>query len=252
MVTTAEQPPHRATQRVLAVLELLASHADGLTFTDLYTTMAVPKSSLFPILHTMEREGFISLDGRSGRYRIGIKTYVAGRAYDRSDSDLRLLNEIVRSVVDACDETSQVGILDGSQVLYILRVDSSQPVSLKSETGILPAHCTAIGKALLSEMGRPELDAVLHEPFERFTERTLATIDDLVRELEAVRVCGFAYDRRETDDAITCIATPVHARGELRYGLGVSVPAYRFTDEKEREIRQVLNAARADLERALA
>lgn len=243
---------HRATQRVLAVLEQLTAHPEGLTFTELCHALDAPKSSLSPILHTMANSGFIALDEHGARYRVGIKTYVAGRAYDRTDSDMRLLREVVRGVVDACDETAQVGILDGASVLYILRIDSSQPVRLKSEVGTLPAYCTAIGKALLSEKARPDLEALLPQRFERFTDATLRSIDELEPELEAIRRTGFAYDRRETDDAITCVATPVHARGAVGYGLGVSVPAYRFTPEKELLIKQALSSARTELERALS
>ena len=60
----------------------------------------------------------------------------------------------------ACDETVHVAVLDGADVVYIAKVDSTHPVRMVSAVGRrLPAHCTAVGKVLLSGLGAEALDA---------------------------------------------------------------------------------------------
>jgi IclR family KDG regulon transcriptional repressor len=59
-----------------------------------------------------------------------------------------------------CDETVQVAVLDGTDVVYVAKVDSTHPVRMVSAVGRrLPAHCTGLGKMLLSELSAEALDA---------------------------------------------------------------------------------------------
>lgn len=223
---------------MLAVFDALADGGDsGLTMAELSRTLSAPKSSLFPILHTMADAGYLAYDEATTRYAIGLKAYLLGRAFDHEGSELRLIEAEMRRVTDACGETCQLGILERGRVLYVAKVDSPQYVRLSSGIGkTLPAEQTAIGKALLSGMG----------------EDAAGEDERLARELRDVREAGFAYDREEVLEGVQCIAVPLRARGSVAYGLGVSTPSYRLDAEKEAQIRQLLSEARGRLEPALA
>lgn len=245
--------PHRATARVLEVLSLLAAHDEGLSFSELCRAVGAPKGSLFPILKTMVDMRFLSLDAATGRYRMGPMTAMCGRAFERGDGTFRLLDECARGVVAACGETCQVGCRDGSRVRYLLRVDSPQAVRLASAPGAtLPLYSTAIGKALLSAMDDGEVDALVPTPWERLTDETLDSPDQLHAELDEVRAGGFAFDRGETSEGIVCIALPVHEAGRVAWGIGVTTPSFRFDAAKGRLIEDVLAKARDGLEALLA
>ena len=155
----------------------------------------------------------------------------------------------MRKVVASCGETCQLGVLDHGRVLYISRVDSPQHIRLSSEIGkTLPAHCTAIGKAILSRWDEESVRSLLPFPFEKTTEHAVKHIDDLMRQLEEVRRCGFAYDHQEMAEGVECIAVPIEKGGRL-YGLSVSVPAYRFDTEVQNGVEHALSDARDQLER---
>ena len=77
MPTKNTDAPHRSTQRVLNILDVLSHSDDGLTMAEICRTLQAPKSSLFPIIHTMAEEGYICFDETSNHYRIGFKTYLA-------------------------------------------------------------------------------------------------------------------------------------------------------------------------------
>lgn len=146
MPTKNTDAPHRSTQRVLNILDVLSHSDDGLTMAEICRTLQAPKSSLFPIIHTMAEEGYICFDETSNHYRIGFKTYLAGKAYVRGKDAVSVLSSQLQRIVHACGETCQAGILSGDKVLYIAKVDSPQPVRLFSAIGrALPIHCTAIG-----------------------------------------------------------------------------------------------------------
>lgn len=245
--------PHRATERVLDVLEQVAASENGLTFSEICRATGAPKGSLYPILRTMAERRFIALDPGNGRYRMGAMTYMCGRSFERFDGVFRLLDECAHEVVAVCGETCQVGCREGSRVRYLLRVDSPQAVRLVSAPGAtLPLYSTAIGKALLSPMTDDEVDEVVGTPWERLTERTLASPADLHRELDEVRDGGFAFDRGETSDGVVCMALPVRRAGEVAWGLGVTTPEFRFDADKERLVGEALSRGRDGLEALLA
>ena len=75
------QGQHRATARVLDILESLSGSEEGLTLTELSQALDAPKSSLFPIVHTLEERRYLRQDDGTGRYTMGPRALVLGAAF---------------------------------------------------------------------------------------------------------------------------------------------------------------------------
>lgn len=252
MAVSDEQAGHRSTLRVLAILDTLAKSERGLTMAEICRALDAPKSSLFPILHTMADTEYISYSEETSRYSIGLRTYLLGKAFDRSNMSLPLIESEMRRVVEACGETCQLGVLDHGRVLYVAKVDSPQRIRLSSDIGkTLPAHCTAIGKAILSQLTDAEVLSTIATPLERPTTHAVSTPEELLDQLVEVRATGFAHDHQEVLEGVECIAIPIRKGSRLCYGMSVSTPAYRLTEEKASLIENTLASARDRLERAL-
>lgn len=240
---------HRTTYRVLTLLGLLSQYEDGLTFTEIQKMADVPKGTLSPILHTMEHMRFVSYSPTTGRYRIGVNTYLAGKAYGRSDAMLKFIKEEMHRIVDACGETCQLGILEGSKVAYIAKVDSPSPIRLISDVGkAFPAYCTAIGKAILSESEKNEIEELFPSSFHAYTANTVKSANELNEQLTEVKRTGLAYDFEEITEGVTCIAVPIRINGITAYGMSVTTPSYRLSDEKRSLIVSLLKAAKKRIE----
>ena len=141
------QGQHRATARVLDILESLSGSEEGLTLTELSQALDAPKSSLFPIVHTLEERRYLRQDDGTGRYTMGPRALVLGAAFS-ADRGLAPITQVMKEVASKCQETCQMGILDQDRVLYVAREDSPQPIRLISWVGTrLPANATAVGKA---------------------------------------------------------------------------------------------------------
>lgn len=253
MATGEAKPQHRSTMRVLDILEALANTSDGLTMAEICREVGAPKGSISPILHTMADTSYVAYDGATKRYSIGLKTYLLGKSFDRESTSMNLFTAAMRDVTAACGETCQLGVLDHGRVLYVAKVDSPQPVRLTSSIGkTLPVHYTAIGKVLVSELDDDEVRAMLPEPLERPTAATVGSVDEFLAQLAEVRREGFAYDREEATEAVQCIGVGVRRHGVIEYGLSVTTPSYRLTDEKCARIKEALARAKRHLERALA
>jgi DNA-binding IclR family transcriptional regulator len=113
-------------------------------------------------------------------------------------------------------------------VLYVEILSGHRKVPTPSRRGgRMPAHCTAVGKALLAfsdDVGESFLAA--NVPLVRRTARTITDSDQLRRELHDVRRGGLAYDREEAQRGLVCVAAPVlGANGTAQVALSVSMPA---------------------------
>ena len=253
MTTVEDKTQHRSTKRVLDIFEALANASEGLTMAEICREVNVPKGSLSPILHTMADASYVAYDDTTKHYSIGLKTYLLGKSFDRENTSLSLFMAAMREVTKACGETCQLGVLDHGRVLYIAKVDSPQPIRLTSSIGkTLPIHYTAIGKVLVSEMDEERVRAMLHEPLERPTDASVRTADEFIAQLSQVRSEGFAYDREEATKAIQCIGIGIHIHGAIQYGLSVTTPSYRLTDDKKALIKEALSRAKRHMERGLA
>lgn len=144
------QEQHRTTARILDIFEQVSISEEGLTLTALAQRLSAPKSSLFPIVHTMEERRYLIQDYGTGRYQIGPGALILGASFS-ARKGMEPVFDVMRQVVAVCQETCQFGILDRGEVFYVAKEDSPQAIRMISRVGTrLPANATALGKALLS------------------------------------------------------------------------------------------------------
>ena len=237
------QGQHRATARVLDILESLSGSEEGLTLTELSQALDAPKSSLFPIVHTLEERRYLRQDDGTGRYTMGPRALVLGAAFS-ADRGLAPITQVMKEVASKCQETCQMGILDQDRVLYVAREDSPQPIRLISWVWTrLPANATAVGKALLSGLTNEEVRALYAGGLPRLTEQTITDVETLLAQLEAVRRGELAMAREESTDQLACWAAPLRRKGTVFAALSISVPLFRCREEKIELVRRSPTAA---------
>lgn len=127
---------------------------------------------------------------------------------------------------------------DMADVLYIEKVAEGAPFSLNIRVGQRrPAHCRALGKALLAHLPAEEVRRRLPDPLPRMTPRTITDIDALLAHLAAVRQQGYAVDREEAEMGCVCVAAPIRdARGEVIAALSLSGPSAQMAAFSEAEL----------------
>lgn len=242
------QEQHRATTRVLDILESVSASGGGLTLTELALSLGAPKSSLFPIVHTLEERRYLRQDAGSGKYTMGPSALTLGASF-AAERGWKPIVQVMKNIVSQCQETCQLGILDRGDVLYVEKVDSPQAIRMISWVGKrLPANATAIGKALLSGLGNDEIRALYADGLPRLTEQTVTDLDTLLAQLELVRAGGFATECEESTPQLACWALPLRRRQHVFSALSVSVPLFRYEEEKVNQVCQCLLDARTEIE----
>src|SRR5689334_24570903 len=144
---------------------------------------------------------------------------------------VREAQSVTRDVAAACNEAVHVAVLDGADVIYLVKVDSTHPVRMVSAVGRrLPAHCTAVGKILLADLDQAALDAVLAKGIlSGMTPDSITDPDRLRAHLERVRAEGIAIDDGESDSAMRCVGAAIrdHSRTVIA-GMSIFAPILRW------------------------
>lgn len=237
----------KSSERTLDVLELLAVSTTQPTLTEMSRILGLPKSSLYKLLSTMERRGWIESDDVTHtRYRIGLRALLAGSRYVDADAIVQLTEPLLNSLSEQFSEATHLGRLEGSDVVYLAKRESTHPLRMYSAVGRrLPAHATAMGKAMLAQRTWDEVDALLPDPLAALTVHTITSRPALRDELERVRERGYAVDDQESADMLRAVAVALPRVGNVANALSISAPVTRL------EGKQVLVVAAA-LQRAAA
>ncbi|MDR3537653.1 MAG: IclR family transcriptional regulator [Acetobacteraceae bacterium] len=240
---------HRPTLRVLDILEALAASDSGLTLTEIAASIHASKSTIFPIIRQLASRKYIQLDKETSRYRSGIASAIlSGVSAERNDW-LRVITDEMQRVVNACDEVSQLGILDGENVLYVRKIQARRAVRLVSHVGTrMPASATALGKALICELTDQELMAMYPRGLPTLTQYGLKDFAALRRDLDGVLANGYAIDNREVHEDIKCYAVPLRHRGKIVAAISVSVPVFRDSEAGSQGIIRELLKAESNIE----
>jgi IclR family KDG regulon transcriptional repressor len=230
----------KSARRVLEVLECLAESSSGVTFPQLADGLGLPKSSLHALLTTLMEQGWIYLHEPTRKYRIGLRLWQVAQSYSGLDSLAHLAVKHLAAVRDEVNETVQLAVLEGIDNVYIAKVESDHPLRLVSQVGTrLPAYATGLGKVLLAYLDPAEFRRRMAKvTIERFTTRTVSTINALEEGLADIRMRGYGEDEGEYTPGVHCLAVPIFGpEGEVVAAMSCSIPMARFGGtDKERAV----------------
>jgi DNA-binding IclR family transcriptional regulator len=197
--------PAPAAYRAIQVLDAISSRPTASTLTEIATSIPLAKSSVSNLLVTLEATGMVRRS-QSG-WVLGYKALELGQSVLASTDLVAEFRRIVASLPYLRADTTLLAVLDGVDVLYLARHDGQQQVRLASDIGRrLPAVVTALGKAMLASLPDEELERRLAtvEVMPRPTRRSHRTVDDLRRDLRAIRERGYAVDDEQNTIGVTC------------------------------------------------
>jgi len=232
----------KSADRVMAVLDLIGDQG-SLSFPEIVAELKLPKSSAHALLRTMEERHYLRHDLTSGSYRLGSRIWDLARSRHELEDLRALVKPLMNDLVDRTGETVQLATLEDLTAVYLDLAESPHPVKLTSRVGArLPAHTSAIGKALLAELDRDELERRLTgAELERLTEHTITEAPALIAELETTRRRGYSVDDEEFALGLRCIAMPIRDGDDVAVAaLSVSMPTPRYSRSVARAAREAL------------
>jgi IclR family pca regulon transcriptional regulator len=240
----------------LRVLEAFTAERSEMTLSEVAKAAGIDPGTAFRMLNTLVMLGYVAKVPEGKRFRLTLKVIDLGlHAIGRSD--LRELSRpILRSLVGEISEAASVGVLDGSDVLYVERVRAGLTrlgVDIRIGTNI-PSVTGVIGHAILAFLSERDLERVLAIPPRRGELPVVpSSRSELLATLAAVRRDGFALQDSAFRNGLIVLAAPVlDVDGHPLAAVSVAAPAVRITlDEFRNRALEPVRAAAANIARAV-
>lgn len=239
--------PVQSIARAFHILETIADRPDGISHADLSKAVGLHASTTFHLLRTMLALGYLRQDADTKRYHLARRLFLLAA---RVSDEVNLVNAaapVMRELAESMGETAHLGVLSREGAITIAKSEGTSTFRVSERLGVVrPAHCTAIGKALLAALPQGELDDFLAGvELKEFTPRTIVDPVRLRREIGRVRETGYAVDDTEFNAELRCAAAVVRDfSGRSVAALGISGPTWRIkADDIARMGKRVATAA---------
>lgn len=244
-VSSAASTTVLAVEHCLQLIGALAGNGSPRGITELSAELRLAKSTVYRLLQTLVKHGYAVQDPASGRYRLGLKFLEIGGVVQNSLSIRTIARPHLQALMAATNETVQLGILEGYEVVYADKIECARTIRMYSSVGRRsPLHCTALGKVLLAHQPEDAFREILGGRLIRCTPRSITTPRALRAELVQIREQGYAFDDEEFEEGLRCLAAPARDyTGAVVASLGIAGPAARFEPARRPELIKLLRDA---------
>ncbi|MGI8312815.1 IclR family transcriptional regulator [Saccharopolyspora hattusasensis] len=197
--------------RVSLVFGAFRPEDEGLGVREISRRTGLATSTVARILRELVEHKFLETTGRG--VRIGLRFFELGEQAARPHELRRLALASMSDLRSATRHTVHLAVLDGTEVVYVIKLRSCEAPPLGSRVGgRLPAHATGVGKALLAFAEPAVVDHVISEGLARLGPGTITRPTRLREELAAIRESGIAYETEESGPGVVCVAAPIRYR----------------------------------------
>lgn len=203
--------------------------------TEISERLDLYKSNVYDILTTLKAMGYLEKDEHSERYRLGMQILTLNRAMGDSYSIIKIAQPYMQELANITDERVYLAIPHDDEVVYLEATYPAESINLmRSILGErAEMHCTGIGKAMLANLSRDEIEKYLEKSLTAYTDHTIVSTPELREELEITRQRGYAIDNMEHEFGVKCVALPVFDKShKLFAAMSVSGLAPHFTEER--------------------
>jgi len=232
-------------EKAFRVLDAISDAKTELGLSEIAARTGIGKSAAQRFLYTLHALGYLNQDNTSKGYRLSSKLLALSGSYVSADILKAKAHPILEEANRRCEETINLTILDGTDVVYILRFPSKHVVSVNLAVGTrLPAYCTAPGRVLLAPLERTKIDLVFAKSdLIKHTELTETDPRRLHEILAQVRRQGYALSIQEAFVGDISVAAPIFDdQDNVTAAVNVAVPFPRWSVAKAK--RQLIPVVR--------
>jgi DNA-binding IclR family transcriptional regulator len=205
------EPPPSMVERMTLILDAFPDRSARLTLEDVARMTHLPRSTAHRILDQLLKADW--LEHSSFGYSLGSRALHLGGVADDNSALRAAAATHLHSLMLRTGLTVHLAVLDGGRVHYLDKIGARFASSVPSRVGgRAPAHCTALGRAMLAWLPAEEVDERVGADLRAMTGQTISDLDALHQELNRVRGRhGLAVEREECFSDIACVAAAICA-----------------------------------------
>lgn len=239
--------------RAMSILECFSENRRELKLSEIAKMLDLNKSTVHGIITTLKYHRLIDQDELTQRYRLGIRFLEFGDVIINSMDIRNVAYPVIEDVCGRIEETVNLGMIDGSDVIYIEMKECSKSIRISSKIGLrIPAYATADGRIILCYMEKDKLAKTLPKRLKKFTVNTVTDKRKLMHRFSEMRENGYAIDNEEVVQGIKCVAAPIFDhKGDALYSLSAIGPSIRMTDDKIKDLKIIMKEAANEISRRI-
>ncbi len=230
-------------ERSSSIIEELYKSSVPLGISEIAKTLDLPKATIYRILITLAKSGFVEKDENDDKYKLGT-IYIKYSDKVKSQIDIHNIAEpFMEELAKEIGETVNLAISRENSALNLSRIEGEETVLVSKLIAIAPYYCSSVGKILLSYKSKEEIEEYFKES--KIKKRTINTIDnygEFLEEREKILKNKYAVDDEEYDYGLFCVACPIiNSKKEIIAAVGFSGPKSRIEYKgKENMIKKLI------------
>lgn len=229
---TQAKYPVKSLAKAFVLLDTVGKFENGTSIAALSKELKMGKSTVHRLLATLREFDLVWFDASTSNYALGARILRWSDLLVRQNLLIRHGSPILRELVHSSHETASLAVLEGIDVVFIARFESTQRLRMSEAVGSrCPAYCTALGKSLLATLSEEEFRVVFDgiESLKPMTPNSITSKERLWDHLQQVRQDGVAYDFEENVIGGVCLGTAVRNHtGRAVAGVSISLPTQRL------------------------
>lgn len=245
----------QSTERTMAIIELLARAKQPMRLRDIGQALNMNASTTFRFLNTLVSCGYVLQEKDTSKYYLGYKILrIANQLNSKNELQVLTHPYLVR-LSSQLQESTCISVENDMTMVYIDVASGPDQhlMSMQRVGNVSPMHSTGNGKLLLLNYTEDMLDELIaRKGLARFTDYTITTKQELLKELESIRTNGYAWDNQENEIGLCCLAFPIYDyTGRIIAGISATGPAIRMGSDKLLGMKTLLAQTASEISAAL-
>lgn len=221
----------------LKIIDLLSKHKE-LSISELSALLDMDKGTVHRLVSTLKEGAYVDQNKENKKYSNGLKLFEIGSAVARQKGVATVGKPYLKKLAEESGETINLGMLDGVDVLYMDKIESSETIRVDLSVGSrIPAYCTGLGKSIMAFLPKAALEEMIEiTEIKKITPHTVESKSALYKQLETIKKNGFCIDDEEYVEGIVCFAAPIfNHNGYPIAAISVSMPKFRYNEGDKRK-----------------
>ena len=246
-----EKEKIKSIEKALDLLELLPNNKE-IGITEISKELHMGISTVHRILNTLKSRGYIIQNKQRSKYALGIQLFVLGCKVQNAMNLIESVTPFLHKLSQYTKESINFAILEGREVVCLSKIESSEVLRTDIKIGArLPAHCTAVGKALLAFLPEREFTILYGKANKKLstsTPNSISSLIELKKRLKKIKKDGYSTDEEELNIGINCFAVPIlNKDGKSVASISITGPSSRFTLSEKEKLKDVLMSISKDV-----
>lgn len=202
----------------LELLSLVAKTSGQLSLRELGRKLGLSPAVTHRLVTTLTENNFLERSVVTGKYVIGIESFMVGRSYVASTGAEAVAKPILEEAANRYDVNSFMGVRKGTSIVYLLDFSGARRTNIRIAPGTeMPLHATSMGLAILAKLTQQELDEFIEQVAKENDGGSPLLGEEFRKQIRIAQENGYALLASDVFPGVISVGAIVTAQDQLPY-----------------------------------